>query len=444
MRKVGARFAIAAALSVLIIGAFFVLRDENDQSEDTGYQIVHVEHFGAAGDGITDDSEALQKAIDSINSSGEVRVPAGIFIIRNVVIKSGINLIGEGETSVLKLHPGGKDWDMVLITGGNVKAENVTISNLTIDGSADLIGLRDVQMHGIDIQGGSKNVVIRNMNFQNMCGDGIRITEDGKLKTIPQTIDIENNRFTTIGRQDIAVVHAYDVTITQNYGTGSLDIEPEKPMIKNVVVTDSSFGRLDATSANGTQSAGITVKNSQFEDSLLWAIKGIEVDHSTIKHMRISNASDVTISNNSMMMLEIFPPSGKSSSDITIINNVIENRSNDRSEAILGFSDQQGIGIYMWNTADTIVSNNIIRAEVAGIYLSSGCEGITIKDNTIELLQGTMSPEYGLVAVKKTKDLTVLNNTFTGWPDSISADVSNKDLARIIANNSFAESGSTR
>ncbi|TCZ77527.1 hypothetical protein E0485_11085 [Paenibacillus albiflavus] len=440
MRKVWARYAIVVTLSVLIIGAFFFLIDENDQTVDTGYQIVHAQNFGATGDGITDDSEAFQKAIDSVSSSGEVRVPAGIFMIRNVVIKSGIKLIGEGETSVLKLPADGKVWDMVLITGGDVKAENVTISNLTIDGSADLIGLRDVQMHGIDIQGGSKNVVIRNMNFQNMCGDGIRITEDGKLKTIPQKIDIENNRFQTIGRQDIAVVHAYDVTITKNYGTGALDIEPEKPMIKNVVVTDSSFARLDATSANRIQSAEIMVKNSQFEESLLWAIKGIEVDHSTIKHMRISNASHVTISNNTMMMLEIFPPSGKSSSNITITNNVIENSSNNRTEAMLGFSDQQGVGIYMWNTADTIVSNNIIRAEAAGIYLSSGCEGITIKDNTIERLQGTMSPENGLVAVRKTKDLTVVNNTFTGWPDSISVDVSNKDYAKMIANNSFVGS----
>lgn len=399
--------------------------------------IVNVASFGASGNGATNSSTAFQNAINSLPNGGEIRVPAGTYIVRDIVIKSGIHLIGEGAATVLKLPSDSKVWSMVLITGGDVPAKNVVISDLTIDGSADMIGLRDVQMHGIDVQGGSKEVLIKRVHFQNMCGDGIRITEDGQLKIVPQYVNIEASTFESIGRQDIAVVHGYDVKITDSTGTGSLDIEPEKPLVKRVTVINCTFTRLDAASSN--RSAGIIVRNSRFQDALLWNLSGIHIESSEFGQMRISSARDVTIHNNRMKMLEIFPPSGKKSTDITITDNIIENIAKDTNSPVAGFSDHLGVGIYMWNAQDSIISNNIIRAEVIGIYISSGCNQISIKDNTIELVEGNLPSEYGLFSIQNSNGVTVSKNTFIGWQKGVLVNDSRLQTNKMIGNNLFRE-----
>lgn len=410
--------AAACSLTIIAAGVCFYGYDRLSSRWEIA-ESVDVVSFGAIGDGQTDCSTAFQQAIDSLSQGGFVRVPAGTYIIKNVVVKSNIQLVGEGEATVLKLPEDGTVWDMVLVTGGNERADNIVISDLTIDGSADAIGLRDVQMHGIDIAGGSSRIRIARVHFQNLCGDGIRITEDGNLKTIPRYIDVDECTFALIGRQDIAVVHGYDVTITNSTGTGTLDIEPEKPLVKRILVMNCTFGQLAAASKNDEASADIVVKGSTFELSLLWNVRGILVEDCEIKHMRVSTARDVTILNNRMNMLELFPSSGTITRDITITGNTIENVTTAGDRPIAGYSDHAGVGLYMWNVHNATVSNNLIRGEVMGIYISSGCEQTVIQDNIIEFVAGGFSPEYGLSSTSLTDSLHVTDNTFIGWEDGV-------------------------
>jgi hypothetical protein len=61
--------------------------------------VVSVKDFGAVGDGVANDSAAIQAAIDvvSSNGGGEVLVPQGTYICTTgLVLKRGVNLIGEG------------------------------------------------------------------------------------------------------------------------------------------------------------------------------------------------------------------------------------------------------------------------------------------------------------------------------------------------------------
>lgn len=402
---------------------------------------IIVTAFGAKGDGRTDSSAAFQKAIDSLTSGGEILVPAGTYIIKNVVIKSNIKLFGEGAASVLKLPANGKVWDMVLITGGNVRAENVVISDLTIDGSADKIGLKDVQMHGIDVQGGSKNVTITRVYFQNMCGDGIRTTEDGSLKIIPQYLSFDHCTFKTIGRQDIAVVHGYDIAITNCVGTGRLDIEPEKPLVKRVAASGCTFYELQASSKNDHELADITVNNSKFQESLLWNLRGMRIANCEISHLRISNAMDVTIVDNKFRMVELFPVSGTKCSAITIENNVIDNITIGGSKPIAGISNQPGVGLYMWNAEDCFISNNVINAEVTGVYVSSGCNRTQIDNNWIQLVPGNLASNYGISLINQSDSVKITNNTLVNWKNGIIADGSTHQTNTLIEKNTFATGG---
>ncbi len=51
---------------------------------------ISVRDFGAKGDGVTDDTAALQAAIDCCPKGGRVTVPAGIYFTRPIVLKSHI------------------------------------------------------------------------------------------------------------------------------------------------------------------------------------------------------------------------------------------------------------------------------------------------------------------------------------------------------------------
>jgi len=94
---------------------------------------VNVKTSGAVGDGITDDTAAFNAALKSLADAGggTCLVPKGIYVISAAGITShvtsGVHLIGEGPTSILKIAamPTGP----LIVGDGN----NWSIENLTLD-----------------------------------------------------------------------------------------------------------------------------------------------------------------------------------------------------------------------------------------------------------------------------------------------------------------------
>jgi hypothetical protein len=105
---------------------------------------LDVKSFGARGDGIADDTVAIQAALDAAASVGgaKVRVPPGRYSTRTLVIDTGVHLDGSGiEATILVLRPG-TDGDLIRSRGfdelngsnRNVGPYNFSIGNLTLDG----------------------------------------------------------------------------------------------------------------------------------------------------------------------------------------------------------------------------------------------------------------------------------------------------------------------
>jgi len=120
---------------------------------------VNATQFGATGDGVHDDSGAIQSAIQTVAPSGQVTIPAGTFMlgsgaqsaqstngqtgtvgtypngqaIRSAIIisKSGVTISGAGSSTILMLQPAVKMRAISVASS----AANVTISNLVIDGN---------------------------------------------------------------------------------------------------------------------------------------------------------------------------------------------------------------------------------------------------------------------------------------------------------------------
>lgn len=99
---------------------------------------VSVKDFGAKGDGVTDDTAAIQATIDAAGSGGNVHVPRGIYMVRGLKIKkSGIRLTGEARWGTQLKRIGGTE-PLIDVSGtasmtGHLRY--ITIASLTLNGN---------------------------------------------------------------------------------------------------------------------------------------------------------------------------------------------------------------------------------------------------------------------------------------------------------------------
>src|SRR5436190_20024021 len=146
----------AASLGSGVLAATSKAAQSSAASPDNnlGARVYNIRDFGAKGDGATLDTAALQDAIDACNKDhgGIVLVPAGLFVIGTVEIKSNVTLHIAAGGKLLGSADGKQYYaaDAVPLSGdstlgdGNVglifaiKAENITIEGQgTIDGNGN-------------------------------------------------------------------------------------------------------------------------------------------------------------------------------------------------------------------------------------------------------------------------------------------------------------------
>lgn len=162
---------------------------------------VNIKECGAKGDGETDDTEALQKAI---NISSKVVIPKGVFIVsKSLSLKDNAVIYGIGEDSVIK-KSGDENVYFNLFTDMQL-TKKYTFSNLVFDGncnnikhmysyttdfsgykqlettnewnlfasSADILIIENCKfknIHGNTISNASNNLIINNCYFNNIEG----------------------------------------------------------------------------------------------------------------------------------------------------------------------------------------------------------------------------------------------------------------------------------
>ena len=100
-------------------------------------QVANVRDYGAVGDGLTNDTNAIRAAIAAVGSGGIVYAPAGNYLCGGLVITSGITLRGDGQgkTTLLKAGPTGG-----LLTAGQPipKTHTTVLSADAAPGSEEL------------------------------------------------------------------------------------------------------------------------------------------------------------------------------------------------------------------------------------------------------------------------------------------------------------------
>jgi hypothetical protein len=192
---------------------------------------VNVRMFGAKGDGVTDDREAIQRAIDAALAAGGgvVFFPAGDYAVgKNPNESFGASFFigrepdfplvfeGEGTVSRLLMDPGPSvpagNWAMFRVRA----AANVSFRHLLLDGNRPNIPSPsdDTEIDCMVLEQ-AVDVTVQNVEFRRASVNSLRI-EGGGPEAAPGRLKIVDNLFVDSGRSEISLDGSTGVVIQGN------------------------------------------------------------------------------------------------------------------------------------------------------------------------------------------------------------------------------------
>jgi hypothetical protein len=135
--------------------------------------LVSVDAFGAAGDGVTDDTGAFKAALGSLTNGGVLILGPRTYAVTSLFVFSGVTLRGQGDASVLK----GKGASAMIEVGAGSPTRDVVLEDLTLD--ANTIASFGLVGNGAHVN----SVMIRRCRFVNLVGaaQGINLRQGRSL-----------------------------------------------------------------------------------------------------------------------------------------------------------------------------------------------------------------------------------------------------------------------
>ncbi|TWC15095.1 parallel beta-helix repeat protein [Pseudomonas sp. SJZ085] len=289
--------------------------------------IFNVQNFGAKGDGITDDTAAIQAAIDAAAAAGggEVYVPAGTYIVSGgeepsdgcLMLKSNVHLYGDGmgETTVKVADGSDTKITGVIRSAYGEETHDFGISQLTIDGNRDhttgkidgwfngyipgeegydsnvtidSVEIKDCSGYGFDPHEQTVNMVIKNSVSH---GNGL----DGFVADFLSDSTFENNVAYDNDRHGFNVVTStHDFTLTNNvaYDNGGNGIVVQRgseniPSPSNITITGGEV--------YGNGAEGVLIKLSSEV-----TVTGVDIHDNASAGVRIYGSNHVEILDNTL------------------------------------------------------------------------------------------------------------------------------------------------
>jgi hypothetical protein len=233
-------------------------------SSPAGSTSFDVRAFGARGDGSSDDSRAIQKAINALRShAGTVYFPPGDYKIMSglAISGSGVKFVSSGgQGTIIR---GASNFTMLTITGSNV-----TVQGLTLDGQAS--AFPSSTDDDIDILSPASNVTIADNVIKDASYSDIGLNGTGGAVNY---IAIHGNRLTGFKAFGIYGVNGdsngtiQNVIVSENFVDGSSgsttggsegvvfhtgNSNSSRVVIKNITISSNYLTGAVAQSSNPT------------------------------------------------------------------------------------------------------------------------------------------------------------------------------------------------
>lgn len=348
--------------------------------------ISYVTDFDAKGDGVTDDSVAIQEAIDS--GAGRLMVPDGTFLASGLVLRDDLEMISQSPLAIIKLPDSTVDS---IFTGVNVDNVKLTLNldgnraNQATPGVAGLTAL-------VHITGGTK-VAVTNGHYFGSIDAGILIDDVDEVL-------VEGNFVNDITFHGIQVAgDCTNVIISNNHVKDITDGAGIIPMGNSTYVTvvgnivegvNGDSG--DCITCYSDTNKYITIANNVCKDVEFG--HGIHVggEYVTVSGNIVDSPTNAGIFVNAQTIV---------SNHITVIGNTINDATTQANafardgifiNKVQNFTvsgntvhNGQAIGVHLKEAAIGTVNGNSIRDSITnGIWSETEGERITYTGNTIK------------------------------------------------------------
>jgi hypothetical protein len=343
--------------------------------------IVNVKDFGAKGDGVTDDTAAIQSALNS--SFGKtVFIPSGTYLIdgtggvgnRNTgLLPTSNTTIFMSDDTVIKQKQTSSDYYNIFCVKD---VSNVTIIGGTIIGDVDEhIGTTGEWGHGVLIHGGAKNITIQNVTIRKCWGDGICIGYAKNVKILYNLIEFSR-------RQGISIAEGVSVKIS--------DILIEGNIIRNVSGTDPQSG-IDIEPWDSCYVENVTITNNFIYDCAKLGITTYYASGGTEHIKNINIVNNVISTAKTDFCVKIM-----TASSVNLVNNRLIGRvgyySGSSGVIAENFSETTDTANFSLATAENVslknnhLTTNCTNTAGTSPISSTSAKKCSITENTIQIV----------------------------------------------------------
>lgn len=404
---------------------------------------IDVRAFGAVGDGVTDDTAAIQAAINATPNNGTLLFLPGVYKLTAELLlngKTGVTLIGYGATikgtaARFRSYFNVCGTDNIRFFGFEFDMMFGTVQQYV---PADYPNLYNVGIFGNGYLGSVGTVEVYNCRFKNLYTDGIFIFNAGRLKVV----DCDFTSPAQNQNQIIEHISTGTIGIVEVYRSSFINANPGGPNngVCGVVlsgvrtranVEDCNFEYCGRNNAGSHRLAvidlyydgnNITIRNNRARNTLGQFMRLSACWNGRIEGNYVHQAGNSETAY-TMLSIEGFyvggPPAATNvgTRNVTVCNNVFDDEFNRQEICV-------GVFGYDWGlpSRNVQVHNNVILGAKYAVLVSGAFQNVSIKDNDIYGYQAlidvrgntdspTITALYGTEANSAMENLVIQGNS---------------------------------
>lgn len=389
-------------------------------------RVIDVVAWGATGNGKTDDTAAIQSALDAATKGETVVFPEGRYKVTSTLTHSGsLGLAGMGPgLSIIDWSSGGDAIDLTFSTSAK---DRLVLHGLTVNAATEAAGTAISAVWSSPARQGYPHAVIEDLEVTRGDGSGQR-WQRGVYLDAAWVTSIRNYLFLSGANTGVGLelegqsvdCNLFDVQ-AQSCEIGILlGASTEGTVIDNAVILDAVHGVTNKTRENGTKGPMVTVTNSHMNtrasgvtltgtgDS--WVINNLfyKFPPSTVDYTGVSftGCGKCTARGN-----EIFNVSPANTTNIGVVVR-------DSSECVVDGNTTinlltKGAGIEVSASPDIRVMGNHSRNVGTGIRIGPGSDRCMVAHNAFRITNAAALPNAVAVVDDGQDNLVESNTEFT-------------------------------